>query len=111
MKNKLGKILLLFLSFIVTVFLSVFSLFITIDWIYKILIFILGIILSGLEFIYIHKINQNIPNEIIIEHEELNEAEQTTKTYDTKHILCPKCYKPFDGKKCFYYGFEKNEIC
>ena len=28
----------------------------------------------------------------------------------SKHQLCPKCYKPFDGEVCFYCGFEKNSF-
>ena len=108
MNKNLIKLILLFVSFVITTFLSVFLLFIDIDLIWKIFIAVAGITLSIFEFITIQKINKNIPTKEDKETEELIEVEQEMKTYSTKHVLCPKCYKPFDGNKCFYCGFERK---
>lgn len=108
MNKNLIKVILLFLAFIITIFLSVFLLFINIDLIWKIFIAVAGITLSIFEFITIQKINKNIPTKEVKETEELIEVEQEMKAYSTKHVLCPKCYKPFDGSKCFHCGFERK---
>ena len=108
MNKNLIKVILLFLAFIITIFLSVFLLFIDIDLIWKIFIAVIGVMLSVFEFITIQKINKNIPTKEVKETEELIEVEQEMKEYSTKHVLCPKCYKPFDGSKCFHCGFERK---
>ena len=108
MNKNLIKLILLFVSFVITTFLSVFLLFIDIYLIWKIFIAVAGITLSIFEFITIQKINKNIPTKEDKDTEELIEVEQEMKTYSTQHVLCPKCYKPFDGNKCFYCGFERK---
>lgn len=73
----------------------------------KIIALVIGISLSILSYFFIVKINNKSSkgNKILLEKKEVVVKE---KAYSTKLVLCPKCRKPYDGIRCFYCGFEKE---
>lgn len=108
MKNNLVKLILLFVAFVVTVLGIVLFLCLKIHWTWKIFGVVVGVILSFIEFISIQKLNKNKPVVEVIEKKELTKETEEIK-YSSKHLLCPKCFKPFDGNNCFYCGYVKKE--
>ena len=104
MKNNLFKLIALFIAFLMTVFATVILLCLNLELTVKIIVGVIGLILSIVEYVCIKNINQG--HAVIVTHDDVEEVPQQ---FSSKHILCPKCYKPFDGKICFYCGFEKEE--
>lgn len=92
----------LFLAMIITITFLVVVIFIF-NWhiAVKIIVSILLVILSVIEFIFanVKREKETIKEETI----EIN------KNYEIGNKRCPKCYKPFDGNICFNCGFKRKE--
>ena len=112
-KSVFIKVLLLFISMILTIALTI--VFCVVDFVStagKVFIFVVGILLSIVEFAYIQRFNQvtSSNNDNHVEEKvPLVQTNNNGKTFSTTHILCPKCGKPYDGFNCFYCGFVKEE--
>lgn len=109
--KRVMYVLLLFLGMVATVFACVRLCVSDVFWLLKICVVLAGIALSAFLFIMISKINkaylESIPQN---EKEETAEEETNKEEYSTKHVLCPKCHKPFDEIYCFHCGYEvKNK--
>ena len=72
----------------------------------KIIVSVLGIITSLIIFKTITNINNNYINQI--DKKEDNLVPEVKEEKPKKLILCPKCYKAYDGEICFHCGYIKN---
>jgi hypothetical protein len=86
---------------------SVFLCFSSLDVVLKIVGATSGVLLSIVAFRTINLINKKYIKELL--NDEKDELVDSPKLeFSNKHILCPKCKKPYDGIVCFHCGYEKS---
>ena len=96
----------LLLLMIATIALCVYLWTTTIGIVFKIIASTLTVVITIIIFKTITNINNKFINTLKESNDELvpEVKEETPK----KLILCPKCYKAYDGEICFHCGYIKN---
>lgn len=105
--RRIFYLILLFLLMVLSIISSVFLCFSSVDIVIKIVGATAGVLLSIVSFRKINIINKKYIKELL-NNEKDESVESIQLEFSNKHILCPKCKKPYDGIICFHCGYEKN---
>ena len=105
--RRIFYLILLFLLMALSIIASVLLCFSNVDVVLKIVGATSGFLLSVAAFKMMNVINKKYLKDLLSnEKDELVDSPKLE--FSNKHILCPKCKKPYDGILCFHCGYEKN---